>query len=266
MAGVGSSAPSALQGFADFSFSCKTEQMRTSLLKTISKSWHCLSLLACVCVGIADGYSGARDRPRTYNYFAFGSNMASSTMINLRNLSPLASTAAVLPGHKLRFNLPGAPLIEPSSASVEPSSGDGDDVVHGVLFKLNEEDFATVCRTEGVPFAYVLHRCNVVTYTGDGGTAGASALRREMEGEGGQSRLSSVAAFTLRAARKRWREGRDIAPSRGYLNVLLRGAAEYRLDETYRTFLESIKPGMTIGNGLAEQALNFAEQRSQVGR
>ncbi|EJK68082.1 hypothetical protein THAOC_10777, partial [Thalassiosira oceanica] len=163
-------------------------------MKTISKLLHCLPLL-----GIAGGYSDARDRPdrpsaaRTYNYFAFGSNMASSTMINLRNLSPLASTAAVLPAHKLRFNLPGAPLIEPSSASVEPSSGDGD-VVHGVLFKLSEDDFATVCRTEGGSLCVCSSSMQRVTYTGDGGTAGASALRREMEG--GQARgSSSVSAF-----------------------------------------------------------------------
>jgi len=227
-------------------------------MKMIASKLLALWLPLLAGIGIADGYSGARDRQdrpsaRTYNYFAFGSNMASSTMTNLRGLSPLASTAAVLPSHKLRFNLPGAPLIEPSSASVEPSSGDGD-IVHGVLYTLSEDDFATVCRTEGVPLAYVLHRCNVVTYIGDGETAGLDAL---------QSRSSSVTAFTLRAARKSWRDGRDIPPSQGYLNVLVRGAVEYRLDKSYLSYLESIKPGMTIGNGLAEQALSLAEQRNR---
>eukprot|EP00566_Odontella_aurita_P022843 CAMPEP_0113561894 /NCGR_PEP_ID=MMETSP0015_2-20120614/20226_1 /TAXON_ID=2838 /ORGANISM="Odontella" /LENGTH=140 /DNA_ID=CAMNT_0000463733 /DNA_START=261 /DNA_END=683 /DNA_ORIENTATION=+ /assembly_acc=CAM_ASM_000160 len=59
-------------------------------------------------------------KPREYNYFAYGSNMCSATMTALRGLNPLASTAAVLPGHELRFNVPGTPLVEPSWASVEP--------------------------------------------------------------------------------------------------------------------------------------------------
>ena len=46
-------------------------------------------------------------KPTYYNYFAFGSNMASSTMTALRSLDPVASTAAILPNHRLAFNVPG---------------------------------------------------------------------------------------------------------------------------------------------------------------
>ena len=59
-------------------------------------------------------------KQKTFNYFAYGSNMFSSTMIELRQLQPISSTAAVLPGYRLRFNVPGLPGIEPSWASVEP--------------------------------------------------------------------------------------------------------------------------------------------------
>lgn len=215
--------------------------------------------------------------------------MASSTMINLRGISPLASTAAILPGHSLRFNVPGMPGIEPSWAAVEPTTGGADEtagnesVVHGVLYKLSEEDFATICGTEGVPLAYTLHRCRVIPYKGDGKTAGGDALRRTMSAgktacgaDGGIDGLDSneqsarngwgVAAFTLRSARKKWRrEGKDIPPSQSYLNVLLRGAEEFALDESCVRELESVPVGRTwFGNGLAEEMLRTAERRNSV--
>ncbi|KAL3765770.1 hypothetical protein ACHAW5_004177 [Stephanodiscus triporus] len=241
-------------------------------------------------------------KTKTYKYFAFGSNMASSTMIDMRDVSPIDSTAAILPGHVLRFNVPGLPLVEPSWASIEPvvddepggaATDDNDDVavVHGVLYELSGEDFATICRTEGVPFAYSLHRCRVLPYAGDGKTAGADALRRAKAGVGGAaagpdddddrrdddgrsnyttevSKMTpmttdwGVPAFTLRAARRGWRRGRDAPPSRSYLNVLIRGAREYELDGAYVRELEGTRSGMTlIGNGLAEGMLRLAERR-----
>ena len=208
---------------------------------------------------------------QTYNYFAYGSNMASSTMTNLRNLSPLASTAAILPAHTLRFNIPGVPLVEPSSASVEPIDGMDDimdigaiiergELVHGVLYKLTEEDFSSVCSTEGVPFAYSLHRCRPIPYTGDGKRAGEESLRKLDD----LSMASTVSAFTLRAARKNWREGKDIPPSQSYLNVLIRGAKEFALDGSYLEKLQQIEAGRTFpGNGLAEELLRRAETRSR---
>ncbi|EED90104.1 protein with peroxisomal targeting peptide, partial [Thalassiosira pseudonana CCMP1335] len=149
---------------------------------------------------------------KTYNYFAYGSNMASSTMVNLRELSPLASSAAVLPMHALRFNIPGLVGVEPSSASRRWG-----EMVHGVLYKLSSADFASVCQTEGVPFAYCLHRCPQTINNNEWG----------------------IPAFTLRAARKEWRlPNKDIPPSQSYLNVLLRGAKEFALDQSYVQKLE----------------------------
>ncbi len=188
----------------------------------------------------------------SYNYFAFGSNMASSTMINLRNINPIASTAAILRDHRLAFNVPGTPFVEPSAASVEMEKGS---IVHGVLFKLTVDDFAKVCQTEGVPLAYRLHRCEVLPYVGDGKNAGEDAA---------SNGIQSVPAFTLRAGLKAWRESSDIPPSQSYLNVLIRGAKEYRLDESYLHYLVSIQCAKTIiGDGLAEKALQLAEMRNQ---
>ena len=202
--------------------------------------------------------------------------MASSTMINLRELSPLASCAAVLPAHVLRFNIPGVPLVEPSSASVEPVANimekkgmddvetiiESGQLVHGVLYKLTEDDFARVCSTEGVPFAYSLHRCRCIPYVGDGKRAGEDCLRRVVR-ELDEFNMKSnnewgVPAFTLRAAWEKWH---DIAPSQSYLNVLIQGAKEFRLDETYLQKLQQIEAGRTFGPGMAEELLRRAENR-----
>ena len=208
--------------------------------------------------------------------------MYTSTMINLRGIQPISSTAAVLPKHTLRFNIPGIQFIEPSSASVEPINDMSGDIeeVHGVLYKLSEKDFATILSTEGVPFAYSLHRCRVITYLGDGRNAGYITMQKALGTDSDtdtnnnipisnseQSTDTSnyeVSAFTLRAARKEWRQRRkDIPPSQAYLNVLLRGAREFSLDEDYIQKLNSVKVGRAIGNGLAEELLRVAEQRNR---
>ena len=205
---------------------------------------------------------GQNTAPKTkyYNYFAFGSNMASATMTALRQLDPVASSAAVLPGHRLAFNVPGTPLIEPSWASVEPVKSQGDvpsEVVHGVLYKLTQDDFESVCRTEGVPFGYRLHRCKVIPYNGNNDCAGQEALAST------SSKL--VPAFTLRAGRKMWRQSTvDIPPSKAYMNVLLRGAEEYRIDREYVNYLRNIPVGQTlIGDGIAEEMLKTAEEQQR---
>ena len=231
-----------------------------------------LSSLGFMCDALADP-------ARTYNYFAFGSNMASSTMINLRNLTPLASSAAVLPGHRLAFSIPGLPGVEPSSAAVEPVESTvlnneildankllQEEAVHGVLYKLSEKDFTSVCQTEGVPLAYVLHRCRVIPYSGDGDKAGEDRFQNTILEANANNQSNSndwgVPAFTLRAARKEWRQGKDIPPSQSYLNVLLRGANEFALDEKYVSKLKSTPVGKTwLGGGVAEEMLRRAEQR-----
>lgn len=168
-------------------------------------------------------------------------------MTALRNLNPIASTPAILSDHRLAFNIPGIPLLEPSSASVEPSSGK---CVHGVLYKLTDEDFVSVCRTEGIPFSYTLHRCDVVPYTGDGIRAGAEVLESD--------NYRTVSAYTLRAGKEEWRTGKDIAPSRSYRDVILRGSREFELDEDYVKALEDVQVDRKAV-GFSEEILSVAE-------
>ena len=206
--------------------------------------------------------------------------MLSSTMKDLRKLNPIASTAAILPGYRLRFNVPGIPGIEPSWASVEavPSSSgistasdafmkrEGNDqslqqssmeLVHGVMHTLTAQDFATVCQTEGVPFSYVLQKCRVIQYIGDGQVAGQCKLEKVLSTTSITEMNNAkwgISAYTLLAGPMALRSrGEDIPPSRSYMNVLLRGAKEFALDESYLRKLEEIPVGKTwIGDGLAE--------------
>jgi len=202
-------------------------------------------------------------------------------MTALRNLNPIASRAAILPQHRLAFNVPGTVLVEPSWASVEPTANINSNMidptssaVHGVLYKLSEEDFDAVCQSEGVPFAYQLHRCRVVPYIGDGHNAGQFALESQMQKmadqtvKGVEGKYVGVPAFTLRAGRKRWRDTQtDIPPSQSYLNVLIRGAREFKLDREYLDKLEAYPAGRTIvGDGIAEGMLNFSEISQKLRR
>ena len=215
-----------------------------------------LSFFACSVSALnlrMNGSKGIRPSTKSYNYFAYGSNVCKSTMENLRGIQPLASCPAILPGHELRFNIPGIPLLEPSWASVEPCD-EVEKVVHGVLYKLTEEDFTTVCRSEGVPIGYLLHRCRPIPYLGDGCNAGLQALLNSK---------NNVLAYTLRAPLK-MREKPSIPPSRSYLNVIIRGAKEFKIDQSYIDYLESIETGLTIiGNGTAEAMLEQAEKTSK---
>jgi len=192
--------------------------------------------------------------PRTYNYFAYGSNVCTSTMTNLRGIKPLGSSAAILPEHELRFNIPGIPLVEPSWASVEPIA-DKSKVVHGVLYKLTEADFTAVCKSEGVPLGYVLHRCRPIPYLGDDNCAG----QRKAE----SSDENGVLAYTLRAPKRYRGEESNIPPSRSYMNIIVRGCKENRLDKKYIDYLERFPVGKTLlGNGVAEEMLKRAESKS----
>jgi hypothetical protein len=224
--------------------------------------------------------SSPREQQKTYNYFAFGSNMLSSTMIDLRQLRPISSTAAILPGYRLRFNVPGfLPGIEPSWASVEPVVGPSSaSLVHGVMHSLTADDFATICRTEGVPFAYILQKCQVLPYIGNGKDAGQCEWEKQLSSLATSSRTTTkrtsmnnnnnnnnnwgVSAYTLLAgpmASLFWKREEDIPPSRSYMNVLLRGAKEFALDDSYLSKLEQIPIGKTwIGDGLAERMLQHA--------
>jgi hypothetical protein len=186
----------------------------------------------------------------TYRYFAFGSNMVPETMTVLRDLSPLSSTAAILPDFKLRFSVAGMPLVEPSAAAAERCDGKR---VHGVLYELTEEEFARVGITEGIPFGYRWQACQVYPYVGDGSTAGEEALLT----------ASSLSAYTLIAGSPM---STDAAPSKSYRDLLIEGARLWKLDSDCVQQLEDTPyaTNLLIPDGLAKATLQAAELRKRI--
>jgi hypothetical protein len=191
----------------------------------------------------------------TYNYFAFGSNLVPETMTALRNLDPISSTAAVLPDYKLRFNIAGLPLVEPSAAAVEKCNGE---VVHGVVYTLTEDDFARVGSTEGVPFAYRWQSCDVYPYIGDGDKAGYEAVLAANDKE-------PMVAYTLVSGSSSTSRDTDIPPSKSYRDILIDGARFWKMDADYVQSLESTPyaRNLLIPDGLSGATLRIAEFRQK---
>jgi Gamma-glutamyl cyclotransferase, AIG2-like len=186
----------------------------------------------------------------TIPYFSYGSNCYVGTMTSLRRIQFVNSTAAVLPGYKLRFNIPGIPALEPSWACVEKCTEDN---VHGVLYTLTPQDFARLSFSEGVPFGYQWRVVDVVPYQGDGDTAGRIAMSSSSDC------LSQ--AYTL-VSNNPWLPRRDIPPSKAYRGLLIRGAKDFQMDRDYIDKLESIPVGFTFGDGyVAKDVLEAAEQK-----
>ena len=148
--------------------------------------------------------------------------MVPATMTSLRNMKPLSSMAAILPGYELAFDIPTGAWLEPSAASVRRRRVDTDSttssmgisnhrgdeggapattmtapaVVHGVLYQLSETDFARLGSSEGVPAIYVWEKCRVVPYQGDSHCAGRTALAENSN----INASSGVEAFVLTAS------------------------------------------------------------------
>ena len=209
-----------------------------------------------------------------YKYFAIGSNMVPSTMTSLRNLAPLSATAAILPNYELRFNIPGNSFIEPSAASVQQRIplATTDEIyetgfcVHGVLYTLTEDDFVKLGRSEGVPFAYIWERCFPIPYIGNNQNAGHEALLLQQQQQ--QQQLEPVASQTAEAfvltANPLFASSKsnpkNIPPSNSYLQILKDGAKYWKMDETYRMYLQNDIATDPIIPGISKQLLQLAER------
>lgn len=204
----------------------------------------------------------------TFNYFAYGSNVYAPTMTDMRNIQCVSSTAAILDGYKLRFNIPGIPAVEPSWACVEASKNNNNknEVVHGVMYTLTPQDFARISMSEGVPFGYQWKVVDVVPYQGDGMTAGRQALMASTDTATTDSATTSVVkAYTLITNNPFLR--RDIPPSKAYRDLLIKGARDFYMDQEYVEQLEAVPIGFTIGEGfVAKDMLEAAEKRAAVAK
>lgn len=191
----------------------------------------------------------------TIPYFAYGSNVYTNTMTAMRRIDFVDATAAILPGYKLRFNIPGMPVVEPSWACVE-QGGSGESCVHGVLYELTPQDFAKVSMGEGVPFGYQWEKVDVFAYEGDGAAAGQESLAAREN--------SAKQAYTL-VSNNPFLPKRDIPPSKAYRDLIIKGARDFQIDQAYIEELEAVPIGFTIGEGyVAKDVLEAAERRLEA--
>lgn len=144
-------------------------------------------------------------------YFAFGANMAREVVEGRRGLRPAWSAAAVLPGHRLVFDMPGVPLIEPAFASVVP---DAKARVHGVAWALTPADLRRLDGFESGRYRRV-------------------PLPVEIAGRG----TAEAQIYVNR------RPGPELRPSRRYLELLARGAEEHGLPAEHVAWLRAQEAG-----------------------
>jgi len=183
-------------------------------------------------------------------YFAIGSNMATSVLTGRRGITPVApSRAAVARDHALTFDVPGFSMLEPAFAAIEPREYSE---CHGVLYTLTPLDFIKLLASEGVPFAYRALPVTVECY--DGRRVEAMSLAAG----------PSVTTLSRRSGDSRsGRKVEDPRPSQRYLALLREGAKEAGLAESWTRYLDGLQPapGSTGAPNLRLQPRRNYEQR-----
>ena len=139
-------------------------------------------------------------------YFAYGANMCRDVFVRRRRIVPGSAEPAWLPEHQLVFALRGIPWLEPAFATVVPAPGE---VVHGVLYAIEEADMRRLDRRESSRYA----RRDMIVRTGGGEFhAQLYVARHPTPG---------------------------LRPSRRYRDLLLRGARDHGLPEAWVRRLEA---------------------------
>jgi cation transport regulator ChaC len=147
-------------------------------------------------------------------YFAYGSNMSTSTFRGRRGIEFGRALAARAPGWRLVLDKPGVVPVGESFANLVPAP-DGE--AFGVLYEISEDDLAHVDLTEGVlidnyqRIAIAVHPLAVPA--------------------------NEVVAFTLVSDR----HDESLQPSERYMACLIAGAEEHGLPARYVEFLRGVQ-------------------------
>jgi cation transport regulator ChaC len=150
-------------------------------------------------------------------YFAYGSNMATSTLCGRREVSYRRALAARVPGWRLVLDKP--PLL-PVKTSFANIVADPEAEVLGVLYEVSAEDFDHIELTEGV---------RIGNY--DRVEVRAWLLSRPDD--------PPLSAFSLTSGRR----DQSLRPSERYMQLLVSGATEHGLPEDYVEYLRRIPAG-----------------------
>ncbi|KKK18203.1 hypothetical protein P175DRAFT_0545087 [Aspergillus ochraceoroseus IBT 24754] len=150
-------------------------------------------------------------------YFAYGSNMLSDVFVTRRKVQPLRSEVASINTHTLCFNVMGVPYTDPAMGGIRPiEKGESKLPVYGVAYLLTMEDMRRVIISEGGGIAYETR-----------------ALTATLQNDG-----TRVKVITLLSRHSIPREYERL-PSRRYMDLLIRGAAEHSLPANYQKQLVS---------------------------
>lgn len=143
-------------------------------------------------------------------YFAYGSNMAPQRL-QARTPSARVVGTAMLRGRRLSFHKLSR---EDGSGKCDvPLTGNPDDIVHGVLYTLHEEELSSLDNYEGVGFGYEREALEVTR-------------------SDGETVLAETYVATL------IRSG--LLPYCWYREHVLRGARYHKLPAAYVSFIESV--------------------------
>lgn len=137
----------------------------------------------------------------THWYFAYGSNMSTRYLYNVRGVYPAESNPGAVSAHEVTLLGPGLNGLEPAFAYLVKAQGKK---AYGVVHRVSAQDLDRVKESEGPNYQWV---------------------RIPVKLANGQE----VAAQTL----LRLTSGTEGMPSRRYLELLLEGAQEHGLPEAY---------------------------------
>jgi hypothetical protein len=161
------------------------------------------------------------------HYFAYGANM-SSAVLSRRGIAVLSREPGLLRGHRLVFDLPGIPWIEPAFAGIVPDPGHD---TYGVLYRLAADQLERINSYE---------------------SPGYTVIEVEVEGERSGRRRAS----TFRSKRST----AGLRPSRRYLRVLCEGARENALPASYVDELAAHPAAhVPILSGFSDKAIAMLE-------
>jgi AIG2-like family len=134
-------------------------------------------------------------------YFAYGSNMSTRYLGNVRGVWPSHGVAAELAGYEVVFLGPGLNGLEPAFAYLRAHEGA---VAHGVLHRLTQADLDRIKASEGASYEWA----SLPVKLADGSKLAAHTLVRTSPGMAG-------------------------TPSRRYLSIMREGASEHGLPKPY---------------------------------
>ena len=191
----------------------------------------------------------ALSRGESLYYFGLGSNMLRSKIENRSSngkIHVISMEPAMVPGHRLAFNMRGFLPLEPGMGSLEPLGKAKTSrpllaytkpECHGALILLDPENYEKVMQSEGVSHNSTMGGYEEIVV--DAYPYGSSI---------------PVKAVALRA-KPHVRLKRDPAPSLRYITILRQGAAELGLEAEYQEFLAQ-HPVQNVPGWLRRMAVN----------